>query len=229
MLKFVFLILFSSIANSAVKIAYVGGLTGNYSQSAQKSLKALKLATKEFNRNGGVNGQKAEIIEFDTKNQPANIFKIFQEILKNKVVAIAGLHISNETLILAKLAEEHHIPMVVASATHPDITKNKKYVVRVCFNDDMQGESLAKYSRYDLKAKNVAVVADVSDSFTDYLSKTYQKTFTKIGGKITHVYPIRTNDTEFGSIIELLRKEQHDLLFISASPLSSGRAGTHFP
>jgi branched-chain amino acid transport system substrate-binding protein len=218
-------LLFSSLVvaqTETVKIAYVGGLTGNYSQCAQKSLKALKLAVKEFNQQGGLKGRKVEVLEFDSQASPVTNYKIFEEIQRKHAVAITGIHTSNDALILSELAEKNRLPMVVASATHPGVTKDKKYAVRVCFNDDMQGEQLAKYARKVLKARNVSVVVDVSDSFTSYLSESFQKTFTSLGGKIVQTHPIRTNDTKFNQIVDSLKNVNNDLLFISANALESG-------
>ena len=98
-----------------VRIAYVGGLTGNFGQAAQKSLKALQMVAREFNASGGIRGRAIEILPYDTKFSPVTNISIFNNILKSGAVAITGIHASNDGLILGELAEKHHLPMMVAS------------------------------------------------------------------------------------------------------------------
>lgn len=228
-----FLVLYSlginaSEAKTPIKIAYVGGLTGNFSQSAQKSLKALKLVVKQFNEKGGIHGRPVEVLPYDNGFSPVRNISIFEKLKKEGAIAIVGIHASNDGLVLSKLAEENHFPLVVASATHPGITKDKKYVARVCFTDNAQGIFLAKHAYETLKARKAAIVVDVSDSFTDYLAKVFTKKFTALGGTIVGNYPIRTNDKDFSSIITALKNQTlPDVLFVSASAMESSYLVSH--
>lgn len=207
---------------SPIKIAYVGGLTGNLSQAAQRSLKALKLAVKKVNEKGGIRGRRVEVLAFDNKFSPVTNITIFEEIKKSGVVAVTGLHVSNDALVLSKLTEEARIPLIIASATHPAITKGQKYVTRVCFTDDAQGLALSEFAIKKLGRKSVVTIVDVSDSFTDYLSKTFSRHLSEMGGKVLATYPIRTNAKDFSEIMEnIQRNKKPDMLFAAASAMES--------
>lgn len=222
---FIFAAFFLSLHafSAPIKIAYFGGLSGGSNQSAQKPLKALKLLVKEFNKKGGVKGTPVEVLAYDNGIEPIKNVALFKKLKKDGVIAIVGLHTSNDGLILSKLAEKYEIPLIVASATNPKVTEGKKYVTRVCFNDDAQGTFLAESAYQRLQARNVAVVVDVSDSFTTYLAKFFSEKFQSLGGKIVGTYSIHTNEKDFTAVINKLKAEAHaDLIFLSASALESG-------
>lgn len=214
---------YDNIGDKYITVAYVGGLTGELGQASRRSLNSLQLAIDEANRKGGAHGKMFRIISFDTENSAVRNVGIFKEILDAKAVAVTGVHTSNDGLILADLAEKAHIPLVVASATHPEITKGRKYVTRVCFDDDVQGKSLADFAYNKLRKRNALVVVNVNDSFSLYLAHVFVEAFKQNGGTIHHIVDIRTGDTKYRSVTEELRNESSiDLLFLATSAIESG-------
>jgi len=210
-------------SNVPIRIAYVGGLTGANSQAAVKSLKAMKLAVAEANAAGGALGRKIEVLEYDNESSAVKNIPLFRKILADKVIAISGIHHSNDGLILAEYAEKHRVPLVVASATHPGITKNREFVVRVCFTDDRQGQALANLAFHKMKARRVVTVVDVSNSFTDYLAKAFDARLAELGGQVVKTFPIRANDNDFRqSIGEIKRQAGLDAVFVATSAMEAG-------
>ncbi|MEW6735870.1 MAG: ABC transporter substrate-binding protein [Acidobacteriota bacterium] len=212
----------SADSSHPIKIAYVGGLTGPVSQAAQKSLKALKLIANQWNRKGGLLNRKIEVLAFDTQSLAIAMPGLFKKIKASGAVAITGVHTSNEALLLAPLADQNKIPLVIASATHPAITKNRRFVIRTCFNDDLQGNFLATSARQSLHSKKAIIVVDVSDSFTLNLAETFKKKFSTLGGKIVAEYSIRTGDQKFDLVSNSLRtSKDFDLIFAATSSVEA--------
>lgn len=207
-----------------LRIGFIAGLSGPQSESAQKALKALELIVSDFNLSGGVAGRRIEIVTYDNKRSPINNFAIFKEIKKDHLVALTGVHNSNDGLIIAKLAEGMHLPLVVASATHPDITKGRRFVVRVCFNNAAEATFLSHFAKKDLRVKRVAILTDVSDSFTTSLSSLFATQFAQGGGKIVYQQDIRTNDRDFTSFIQTLTalKEKPEAILAATSAMEGG-------
>src|SRR4051794_38984245 len=54
----------------AIKIGFPVPLTGPYGTEAQDQVRCAQLAVAEFNEGGGLNGQKAELLERDDKLSP---------------------------------------------------------------------------------------------------------------------------------------------------------------
>lgn len=209
--------------NKYITIAYVGGLTGRLSQASRRALNALELAVEEANLKGGARGRLFRVVSFDNKNSAINNYDLFDEILKSGAVAVTGIHVSDDGLILSMLAEKKQLPVVVASATHPNITKGKRFTVRVCFNDDMQGQFLANIAFNKFKKRNALLVVNASDSFSIYLSRRFEEVFKRLGGNISYVVNTIDGEVEYKQVIDSLARDTTiDLIFLSTSALESG-------
>lgn len=205
-----------------LRIGYIASLSQN--ESAQRALRALKLIVSEFNQSGGIGGRPIEVLVYDNKHSPINNFALFRQIKKDRLVALTGVHSSNDGLIIARLAEEAHLPLVVSSATHPDITKNRRYVVRVCFSNEDEAIFLSKFAKKDLKAKRVAILTDVSDSFSTSLSQLFSTHFVQNGGKVVYRHDIRSNERDFSTMIQSINnlKEKPEMILSSTSAMEGG-------
>ncbi len=212
-----------SLLGDPIKIAYIGGLSGRESQASQKSLKALRLAVKEFNNKGGILGRKIEVLPFDNQSVSAANISAFEKAKASGVVAITGLHISNDALIVSELAEKERIPLVVASATHPDISRGKKYCVQVCFTDDMQGALLASFAKKRQKFKKIISIVDVSDSASLRVAAAFTRAFNQDDGTIIESLNIRSGEQEFSQIVKVVKDSAGvEAIHISASSIESG-------
>ena len=54
-----------------VKIGAIAELTGANASYGTSMMRGIKLAVKEINAAGGVNGKKLQLVEADTKSEPA--------------------------------------------------------------------------------------------------------------------------------------------------------------
>lgn len=180
------------------------------------------MITSKYNREGGIQRRHIEVTAFDTQGTAQGSVRVMKEIKRGGYLAMIGVHSSNDGLVLSRLAEENKIPLVVVSATHPDITKNKQYVVRTCFNDNSQGKFLADFATQKLRAKRIVVITDVRDSFTNYLTTVFQNRIKSTGAKIIANYAIKTNDKDFSEVIKNISNlENPDSIFMATSAMEA--------
>lgn len=206
----------------SIKIAYIGGLSGRNSEASQRSLNALRLVVEQFNKEGGVSGKPVEILAFDNESSPIKNLSIFRKAKLEGAIAITGVHISNDGILLADMAEKEKIPLVVASATNPEISTNRHFVVQVCFTDDYEGDLLAQFALKDLKARNIITVTDVSDNASSRVAKAFLQAVRSRGGNILKTYLIRTGYQDFSEIVSSIKSlAAVDLIFVSASSVES--------
>ncbi len=132
---------------------------------------------------------------------------------KEKVSVIIGETISGNTIAGADYAERQKIPMVTPTATNPIVTQNKKYVFRVCFIDTDQGLVGAKLALDDLKAKNAALIYDISQDYCVGLANFFKKEFTKAGGKITAELMFKTGDRDFTPQLSRIKSVNPDVIY----------------
>lgn len=205
-----------------IRIGYIGGLTGRNNESSQRSLKALQLIVEQFNQQGGIAGRPVEVLSFDNQSSPVENYAVFKKAQAKNVVALTGVHISNDALILAPLAEKNKVPLVVASATDPKISSGRSYVAQVCFTDVSQGVLMAKYVQNKLKAKKIAVVTDVSDSASSNVAKAFSKVLSVQPDISVTVFSIQTGDQDFTALTQSIKAlGKVDTIYISASSIES--------
>lgn len=148
-------------------------------------------AVKLINDSGGIeiDGEKYNLKLFiqEMKNVEAEavVASTLKLINQDSVVAIFGPNFSKQSLPASKIAEKLKIPLLVTYSSHPEITRNKKFVFRMGFNDDFQAKVLADYSKNKLNIERMAVLYEVSDDYSRNLSESFQKRFAELGGVIT--------------------------------------------
>ncbi len=79
------------------------------------------------------------ITEDDEGNQDEAVSVVKKLIDLDGVCGILGEVASTRSLAGGGVCEQEHVPMISPSSTNPDVTKDRKYVFRVCFTDDFQG------------------------------------------------------------------------------------------
>src|SRR6185295_18052143 len=116
---------------------------------------------------------------------------------QKKIVALLGEVASSRSLAAAPLAQGAKIPMITPSSTNPAVTKKGDYIFRMCFLDDYQGASMARYLRQTLGIKRVAVLIDNKSDYSTGLAKYFSDAFTAMGGTIVGTQSFTSGDSDF--------------------------------
>ena len=150
---------------NVIKVGVIGALTGNVAQYGTSTINGFKLKVKEINAAGGINGKKIEIVEADSKGDVQEAINAFKKMVsQDKIDIFVGEVTSGPSLAIAPLAQQAKIPMITATGTAFDITKDKDFVFRTTFTDPYQGVVAAKYA----KAKGVKSISILTNSSNDY-------------------------------------------------------------
>ena len=153
------------VDSNVIKVGVIAPLTGNVAQYGVATVNGFKLKVKEINAAGGINGKKIEIVEADSKGDTQEAVNIFKKMVsQDKIDVLVGEVISKPSLAIAPLAEQAKIPMITATGTAFDITKDKNFVFRTTYTDPYQGQAVAKYA----KSKGFNNVTILTNSTSDY-------------------------------------------------------------
>ncbi len=204
-------------AGEPIRIGYVGGLSGNdVGQSALFSLEAMRLYFHGINAKGGIRGRQIEVVPLDNRGLPQDNYSVFEKAKAMKVVALTGVHFSNDGLILNKLAEDAQIPLLVVTASHPDIVANHKFVARACFSDVTQATNLSRLSLHKLRAKQVTLITDVRNSFSLYISNRFKEEVAKAKATLLKEIKVSKGEVNFSdAIAEVLKGPKPDLILFT--------------
>ena len=153
-----------SYAQEAIKIGVSGPYTGGSSSMGVSMRDGVRLAVKEINAAGGVNGKKIEIIERDDEAKNERGVQIAQELInKEKVVATVGFINTGVSLASQRFYQEAKIPVMNNVATGTIVTKQftgDNYIFRNAARDEIQAPMIVKEAIEKRGFKKVAILAD---------------------------------------------------------------------
>ena len=117
-----------------INIGSIQPLSGNFAPWGQAHSSGLKFAVEEINSNGGVlDGQKMNVVEANSKSDPAEASSIFDRFTEqNGIVAAAGPVSSDVGIRTSRTAEEQGVPILMHTAgSDKTITKETRHTFRM--------------------------------------------------------------------------------------------------
>ena len=149
-----------------IKVGVAGPFTGGSSSMGVSMRDGVRLATKEINAAGGINGNKIVLVERDDEAKNERGVQIAQELINNeKVVATLGYVNTGVALASQRFYQDAKIPVFNNVATGTLITHQfpnaaENYVFRNAAADNIQAPMIAKEAVEKRGLKKVAILAD---------------------------------------------------------------------
>ena len=196
-------------------------LTGNVAQYGANANNGLKLAIKEVNDAGGINGKKIKIVEADAKSEAAESVNAATKLISDdKVVALVGPAVTANVIAESQVATDNMVPVIGPAATNPDVTvengKVKPYIFRACFIDPQQSEVMAQFAAKDLNAKTAVLYLDSSSDYSKSLGKIFKEKFEADGGKVVMEEAFLAKDQDFKAALTKIQTANADVIFVPA-------------
>lgn len=184
-----------------IRVGLSGALTGGDAVLGQTQREGVQLAVDEINAAGGVDGRKIELIVEDEANDPSRMAEIAQRFVSRDAVdAIIGGTNDGTAQVLAQVAEQAEVPLIIPFANGDQITKGRIWSFQVdvasttfvqtivdravadfkkigiVYDDNAFGQANRDFALEDLKAANVEPVAvvpipDVGRDYTPQLTQ----------------------------------------------------------
>lgn len=205
----------NTASGNTIKIGMVASLSGDQKAWGEDSYSGAKMAVEEFNAAGGLNGKKVELLVGDSTSKPEPAKSAAEKLISDGVLAIVGEVASGHTIQIAKSAFQKGIPVVAIGATRTDLTTEGANVFRVCYTDQFQGPVMAKFAYEELGIRNVALVTDNKQPYSQGLSKDFGKYFKKLGGQVVAEVFYESGQTQFSGQLTELKAKNPDGLFLS--------------
>ena len=204
-----------------IKIGANFEMTGNVANYGSATLDGLKLAIKEVNDAGGVNGKKITIVDADNKSEASEAVNAATKLISDdKVKVIVGPAVTANVIAESQVATDNKVPVIAPDATSPDVTVEngqvKPYIFRSCFIDPQQGSVMAKFATEKLKAKTAVIYVDNSTDYSKSLGKVFKEKFEAAGGKVLDQQAFVAKDTDFKATLTTLKAANADVIFVPA-------------
>ncbi len=201
-----------------IKIGFSGPLTGEIANWGQNDLAGATLAVKEINEQGGINGKKVELIVEDDKSASADSVTAFNKLINvDKVIGIIAGGGSGATSPAVPIAQNDGVPVVVAVASAPNITKTGDFIFRVMPMDNFQGKFAAEFIFEKLEKKKAAILY-VKNDWGEGLKDIFKQSFLDLGGEITYESGLLQTDNDFKTEIAKIKDSGADVLYCPIYP-----------
>ena len=130
------------------------------------------------------------------------------------VVAILGDVTSAPCEAVADASVADNMPCITATGTAAKLTTYGDNYFRVCFTDPLQGKTMATFAVDNLEAKTAAVLYNVSNDYSDGLSRAFQEQAEAKGLTILAVESYAEQDKDFKAQLTTIAGLKPDVLFI---------------
>ena len=204
-----------SANENEILIGEYSSLTGTAAAFGNSTHQGLLLAVDEINAAGGVLGKKIRVQTEDDQSKPEEAATAVTKLInRDKVKAIIGEVASGRSLAAAPICQSNGIPMVTPSSTNPKVTQVGDYIFRVCFIDEFQGHTIARFVYNSMKAKKVAILKDVKNEYSVGLTEFFSDKFKELGGEIIAVQAYSEGDNDFKAQLTALKAANPEIIFV---------------
>ncbi len=210
-----------SKASDEIKIGVVSEMTGSNATYGTSVVNGMKLALKEVNDKGGVNGKKVSIVVADSKSEPAEAANAMSKLVnQDKTPVVMGIFTSSSAIAAANVSESAKVPFLAIGATNPKVTlddktgKVKPNTFRVCFIDPFQGTVGANFVLNELKLKKAVIFVDNSSDYSKGLASFFKQAYTSKGGEIVGEEAYLQKDTDFKAVLTKIKTMNPEILYV---------------
>lgn len=208
-------------SGDTIKIGINYELSGDVATFGSHTRDGVMLAFEEINANGGVLGKQIETLERDNQGKvDESVSVATQLITEENIVAHMGPVTTGCTLAVVPVASQYQIPLITASATHPDVTVDpatgevRDTVFRTCFTDPPQAIVGADFAINDLGVKTAAIYFDNTNDYSKGLAKEFEAEFTALGGEIVAQEGYGKDDEDFRPTLTNFNKAGADIIYV---------------
>jgi len=187
-------------------IAFVGDLSTEGASGDQMILDGVRMFVNEINAAGGIDGRPLAVQTYDDKGNPGVSANIVDEIVQDdRILAVIGHGSSATTTAAADSYDLYRLPLVTPTATDPQITRDRPYVFRILFTDELQAKVLANYIRSVLGYESTAIVASAG-SYAQTLVTAFTDAAEEIALNTSPIFTIspQTTDVQINDIVRRL-------------------------
>ena len=201
-----------------IVIGVYGSLTGGDATFGQSTKSGVEVALKELtdHKQGKIGGLSVRVVNEDDQGKAEEAATVVQKLInQDQVVAVLGEVASSRSLAAAPICQAAGVPMISPSSTNPEVTRKGDFIFRMCFLDDFQGETMARFALENLNLKKVAILKDVKSDYSVGLAQYFSDAFTGGGGTILGKdQAYQAGDQDFSAALTAIKARRPDAIFI---------------
>ncbi|MDQ0286426.1 branched-chain amino acid transport system substrate-binding protein [Desulfofundulus luciae] len=198
-------------SGDTIKIGFMGALTGNEASYGIETLKGMKMAAEDLNKEGGVLGKKIEIVESDHGSKQTEAAAVVQKMIsKDRVVAIVGDPTTGKTKLAAPICQQNKVVLLSAGAVGPGVVELGDYIFRDTLLDAVAAPAVTDYLVNKLGWKKVAIVTSTNNDYSVGLTKIFEGALAKHNAQIVDRESIQDGDQDFSAQVTRIKQAKPD-------------------
>lgn len=214
-----------------ITIAWIGNTTGDAAQYGNAVRNGAMLYIDQLNANGGINGKKVVVLEYDDKGDGLEAKNALALAMDKGATAVIGAVLTAPSISLAEDTYEVNMPQISASATAAGLTvmedgSVRTNVFRSCFIDPFQGEKMADYAANKLGAKTVAVLYESGSDYSEGLMNAFVEKAGELGLQVVATEAFASGDKDFNAQMTNIAGADPDVVFMPIYYAEAGLAIT---
>lgn len=207
-----------------VRLGFIGGLTDRNSDNGQSGLNGVTLAVEEFNRSGGIDGRKIELIAKDDAQNKETAAKSSQELVTAKVDAVVGPFTSGMAAVIVPITGKAGIFQISPTITSMAFYGKDDNLFRI---NRTTRENAQDYADVIVRRgqKRIAVAYDTRNlNFTQSWLNEFRGAVTGLGAALVAEVPYESSaDADFARVVQTMVKDNPDSLFFISGALDVAR------
>ncbi len=137
------LLVSTSALAETIKVGAVLAVTGPASFLGGPEARTLEMLAAEVNAQGGINGNKIELLIKDTAGNPEKAISFAKQLLEEEqVLAVLGPSSSGETMSLKKIFEDAKTPLISCAAAEVIVNPVASWVFKTPQNDSFAAKKI---------------------------------------------------------------------------------------
>lgn len=210
----------SAPAIAQVKIGVINSLSGNFAAFGQRYNTGMQVALEEINANGGINGEKLELISQDDRSDAQSALAAVESLNKQEVPLIIGSYASGITGPISKVATRQKIPLIVLGSADDSITKpGTDWVFRAKHNSTIVANAYFDYfddlRKHNEGLKKIAIMYG-NGAWPTSVSEESARQAEKRGYEVVGKQAYDQGTTDFRPILNKFRSANPDILLTSS-------------
>jgi branched-chain amino acid transport system substrate-binding protein len=188
-----------------VRIGVAAPYTGDTADGGIQILQGAQLAADEVNANGGILGNRIEIVSVDDEANATTAQAVASQLLQNNIVAVVGHKDSGVSIPASEVYNRAGILQITPTSSNPLFTsRGLDTVFRVCPVDTTQGPFLADFLIQKLGQKKISVI-NADTAYGRGLGEEFNRRARELGVEPVSITEIKRGGKDFAVELQAIK------------------------
>jgi branched-chain amino acid transport system substrate-binding protein len=204
-------------AADTIKIGFTPPVTGASAAEGALQIKAIKLAVKQLNAAGGIDGRPIDLRIVDNQStNPGALAALQKAVEQEKVVALIGSVKSTQTLAMSDAIKNYGVPTIIGG-TNVSLTKQgNPWLFRVRPDDSIAAAAMVEYIKEDTNFTKVGILHD-TDAFGTGGADLVEKGIKESGLALARREKYTTKDKDYTAQLLALKNAGAQIMVVYAT------------